>query len=123
MKLLDVITAAGGRVSGGDPYLWQCYGPNANFMEFRTNDGKGYSHCVYDTKTYDVYFVYVEIPETEKCWQWNNPSHFQEYLRESELRKVDPYEAWDEVKWMPIETEDGILNMLKAIGEGEEINV
>jgi len=116
MKLLDIIQAAGARISGGDPYLWECYGPNANFLEFRTAQGQGYCHCVFDTKTYDVYYVYVEIPGKNQCWQWNNPSYIEAYLDECERRKVDPYEAYDDVKWTPILATKELLDKVEDIG-------
>ena len=40
MKLIDVILAAEGRVSGGSEYCWNCWGYNARFMEFADVDGQ-----------------------------------------------------------------------------------
>jgi hypothetical protein len=116
MKLLEIIQAADARISGCDPYMWRCYGTNANFLEFRTVKGEGYCHCVFDTKTYEVYYVYVEIPNTNDCWQWNNPNHFDAYLKECEDRNVGPYDAWDDVKWKPMLSSKEALERITSIG-------
>jgi hypothetical protein len=125
MKLLDVITAAGGRVSGGDPYLWNCYGDDAQFMEFRDVDGQGYSHCIFDTKTYRVYEVYAEVPlgtneagAPPQIFRWINPLFLQEYLDECKIRNEDPNIAYDDVKHNDIPSEQIILEYVKDIGEG-----
>jgi hypothetical protein len=125
MKLLDVITASGGRVSGGDPYLWSCYGDNAQFMEFRDTTGNGYSHCIFDTKTYDVYEIYVEVPLTtneaeapSQCFRWINPQVLQAYLDTCKVRNVDPNIAYDDIRHNEISSEELILEYIKDIGEG-----
>jgi len=118
MKLIDVIDAAGGRCSGGDPYMWHCYGEHANYMEFRTVAGQGYSHCIYDTKTYMVYEVHAEIPEKDQAFRWLNPKTKDAYLQEATQRKVNPNEAWDEVEYINIDEYDEMLNLLTEIGEG-----
>jgi len=124
MKLLDVIMAAGGRCSGGDPYQWSCYGTDANYMEFRDVDGQGCSHCIYDTKTYEVYEVYCEVPLTsneaespEQVFQWVNPLFAKAYLQECQLRNVDPDIAWEDVRYTHVTEEELILTFVKDIGD------
>ena len=125
MKLLDVITAAGGRVSGGDPYLWKCFGDNSQFMEFRDVDGMGYSHCVFDTKTYEVYEIYAEVPlgtneagSAPQCFHWINPNFLSAYLKECKKMGVDPYVAYDDVKYIEVTSTPQMLEYVKDIGEG-----
>lgn len=119
MKLLDVIQACHGRVSGGDPYLWDCYGPNAQYMEFRDANGQGYAHCIFDTTTYNVYEIHTEIPGQDIAYRWINPSHEHAMLDESKSRGIDVTLAWDEVKYINIGSsdEDRILDHLRDIGD------
>ena len=124
MKLLDMITAAGGRVSGGDPFQWQCFGDNAQYMEFRDADGNGYSHCIFDTKTYEVYQIHVEVPlvsneagSPEQVFHWISDSVKQAYYQECESRDCDPNIAWDEVTYTHVDSEELILQYVKDIGE------
>jgi|CryBogDrversion2_5_1035270.scaffolds.fasta_scaffold20306_3 hypothetical protein len=124
MKLLEVITAAGGRVSGGDPYLWHCFGENAQFMEFRDVDGNGYAHCVFDTKTYEVYEVYCEVPLTSneadapaQPFHWMEQTKVMAYLDECKRMGIDPNEAYDDVKYIIVNDTSTILQYVKDIGE------
>jgi hypothetical protein len=124
MKLLEVITAAGGRVSGGDSYLWKCFGDNAQFMEFCDVDGHGYSHCIFDTKTYEVYQIHIEVPlvsneadSPEQTFLWTADSNKKAYYTECEKHNVDPNSAWDDVNYTHVDTEELILSYVKDIGE------
>jgi hypothetical protein len=117
MKLLDVITACHGRVSGGDPYLWECYGPNAHYMEFRDADGMGYAHCIYDTANYTVYQIHCEIPGQDQCWQWFSPEFEDAYFEECIKRGVDPRIAWDDHEYEETLHDDSqILRYLSDVG-------
>lgn len=118
MKLLDVITAAGGRTSGGDPYQWHCFGENAQYLEFRDINGNGCSHCIFDTKNYTVYQIHVDIPEQDRAFQWTNPSYVLAYLEECKKLNVDPNEAWDNVKYSIVNDEQTILQYIENIGNG-----
>lgn len=124
MKLIDVITAAGGRVSGGDPHLWECFGPNAQYMEFRDFDGNGVSHCIFDTFTYEVYFVHCELPLVSneagvphQAFCWYEPSYRTAYMKECVEHEVDPNIAYDDVKYTEVFEEKTILKYLKDIGD------
>jgi hypothetical protein len=117
MKLSDVITAAGARVSGGDPFMWKCYGENANFIEFRDTDSQGYAHAVYDTENYVVYEIHIEVPGQDQAFRWLNPDFKQAYYAEAVVMRVDPNMAWDEVGYIHVDTEELILEYLKDIGE------
>jgi hypothetical protein len=124
MELMDVIKAAGARVSGGDPYLWRCYGRNSQFMEFRDTDQHGYAHCIYDTYTYEVYEVHVEVPLTtneaeapHNPFVWYNPKYRDSYIAECNEMGLDPTNAWDDVSYTEITDEELILQYVKDIGE------
>jgi len=117
MKLLDVVTAANGRVSGGDPYLWNSFGPNAQYMEFRDANGDGFAHCIYDTNNYEVYQVHLEIPDQDVALLWNNPKYVQQYLDECKDREMDPYIAWDAVKYQVVDYGDLMLKYLADAAE------
>jgi hypothetical protein len=118
MTLNDVINAAGARISGGDPYMWQCYGSNANYIEFRDTNGAGYAHAIYDTKNYIVYEIHIEVPNTEQCFRWLNPITKHAYYSEAEKRGIDPNNAWDEVGYTHVDTDELILEYLEDIGLG-----
>jgi hypothetical protein len=119
MKLLDVIKACHGRVAGGDPFLWKCYGDNAQFMEFKDADGQGYAHCIFDTNTFDVYEIHVEVPGYDQAFRWLNPATEHAFFAESRDREVDANEAWEGVKYVNIDGDnpERILDYLDDIGD------
>lgn len=119
MKLLDVITAAGARTSGGDPYQWNCFGDNAQYLEFRDINGKGYCHCIFDTKDYTVYQVHVDIPEQDRAFQWTNPEYITAFVDESKKLGHNPNEAWDDVMYNNIGDENTMLQYIEDIGNGD----
>lgn len=121
MKLLAVIQAADGRVSGGDPYLWECYGPNAHYMEFRDDQGQGYSHCVFDTKTYDVYEIHAEVPQKDIAYRWVHPKFLNKMVSEAKRRRVNPDLAWDEVVYNEVDDYFIMLQHVKNIGTTKEV--
>ena len=125
MKLLDVINAAGGRVCGGDKFLWDCFGEDAQYMEFQDVDLQGCSHCIFDTKTYEVYEIVAEVPlgtneagAPNQLFRWQNPKFLQAYLNECKDRNEPPNIAWDDVTFYDIPSEEIILQYVKDIGDG-----
>lgn len=117
MELLDVVTAARGRISGGDPYLWNCFGDNAQFLEFRDASGRGFAHCIYDTMTYDIYQVHLEVPQQDKALLWTSPKYLQQYLLECQQHNIDPYLAWDTVQYHVVDHGNLMLNYIKDAAE------
>lgn len=116
MKLIEVIQAAGGRISGGDPYLWRCYGDHAQYMEFRDVAGMGYAHCIFDTITYDVREVHLEVPGQGQAFRWIDPTYLEAFVSESGSRNCDPKIAWDDVTYTEVD-EATALSYVKDVGE------
>lgn len=116
MILMEVIQAAGGRVSGGDPYLWRCYGDHVQCMEFRDVAGSGYAHCIFNTNNYEVREIHVEVPGQDQAFRWIDPDYAQAYLDECEERNVSPNQAWDDVVYNDTD-EKTIITFLKDVGE------
>jgi hypothetical protein len=123
MKLLDVISAADARVSGGDPYLWSCYGSNAQFLEFRDSAGNGYSHVIFDRNTYECYEIHVEVPNEDIAMRWVNPLYRSTFYKECEKRGIDPSVAWDNVNYTHVDTEELILEYVRDLGNLNYENV
>lgn len=123
MKLLEVVITAGGRVSGGDPYLWECYGPDAQYMEFRDIKGDGYSHVIFDRNTYNCYEVHVEVPHEDVAMRWINEDYKTAFYNECKRRGVDFSTAWDNVNYIHVDTEELILEYVRDLGELKYENV
>jgi hypothetical protein len=115
MKLIDVITAAEGRVSGGDKFQWKCWGDNARFMEFADINGSEFCSVVFDTKTYDVYDIEIFIPDTDICFRWFNPAFIDSYINEAKVRNIDYMLAWDSIKFIPVNDAQVIIEYIKDV--------
>lgn len=115
MKLIDVITAAEGRVSGGDKFQWKCWGDNARFMEFADINGSEFCSVVFDTKTYDVYDIEIFIPDTDICFRWFNPAFIDRYINEAKVRNIDYMLAWDSIKFIPVNDAQVIIEYIKDV--------
>lgn len=114
MKLLDVIVAVEGRVSGGCEYMWNCWGPNARYMDFADVDGQEFCNCVFDTKTYDVYDIRIFVPGYDQCFIWFNPEFKDAHENESKMRDVDPLLAYDKVFFTEVD-KDTIMEYVKDV--------
>ena len=115
MKLIDVITAAEGRVSGGDKFQWKCWGDNARFMEFADINGSEFCSVVFDAKTYDVYDIEIFIPDTDICFRWFNPTFIDSYINEAKARNIDYMLAWDSIKFIPVNDAQVIIEYIKDV--------
>ena len=115
MKLAKVMKSAEQRVAGGSEYLWECFGPNARWMEFADNEDREFADAVYDTVNNRVYQINIHIPGgDDRCITWIDPEFEHAYVAEARRRKIEPYGAWDNVMYntVPGSEEDTILNFL-----------
>ena len=116
MTLMEVIKQCGARVSGGSEYLWDCYGPNARYMEFVDVAGSEYAHVIHDTKTHEVYEFALTVPGQDQAFVWRNSETASAYLAECRAKNVKPNQAWDDV-YYAVTDEDTIMQYAKDIGE------
>lgn len=115
MKLNKVMKAAEHRVAGGSEYMWKSFGPNARWMEFADQNDREFADCVYDTNTNRVYQINVYIPGVDdRCATWIDPEFEHAYVTESRDRKLEPFQAWDNVMYstIPGSEENMILDLL-----------
>ena len=115
MKLIDVILAAEGRVTGSEKYQWKCYGDNARYLDFVDVDGMDFCSVIFDTKTFNVYQIDLHVPGTDQCFKWLNPEFMSLLFNEARVRAIDPFQAWDEVRYTELTDLDTVIEYLKDI--------
>ena len=118
MHLSKVNEALSHRITGGSEYQWDCYGFDVRFLDYESD----YAHAtvVFDTTNQTVYEATVNSKdETVRPYRWLNPDTKQEYLNECKERNIDPVTAWDDVKWVDLETMEDFLDKASAIFNGE----
>jgi len=120
MKLKAINEALNHAISGGSEYQWACY-PDARYLDYETKFGN--ASVIFNTSTQEVYEASVEATVDEtRPYRWLNESHKQAMFDEAEARGVDRDNAWDDVHWTDLETEEDFLEKAKAILDGEEFD-
>ena len=121
MHLSKVNEALDHRITGGSEYGWSCYGPNARFLDYQT--AHAHASVVFDSLTQVVYSAEVnDNLDKYRPYRWVNPSSKQAMLDEATNRGINPNEAWDNVEWYDLETNEDWLEKARAIMRGESFD-
>jgi hypothetical protein len=125
MKLSQINEAMSHRITGGSEYQWQCF-PDARFLDYESD----YAHVTILCSTVDQTVYQADASLKREAWpnddrydkpyRWTNPMFKDDYLKEAKKRKVDPNQAWDDVKWIDLETDEDFLEKAKAMFNGQE---
>ena len=111
------------RITEGSDYGWDCYGPNAySLSSWNGVHGKGgYSFSiVFSTKTQKVYEVEVCDYTNNRAYRMINPDYLKKFKKEITYRGVDALRAWDDVKYIDLETVDDFIQKSLAIKAGDQ---
>lgn len=114
MNLKDLLEVVNYQYESGGKYQWNCYGDDAYFIDFKTVSGKAIGGAVVDTAG-EIYEAHVEVPNEPLCYRIVSPDYFPDYVAEAKSRNVDPYQAWDDVRYTNLETEEDFLEKFDAI--------
>ena len=120
MHLSKVNEALDHKIVGGSEYQWSCW-DNARWLDYESD----YAHAsvVFNSKTQEIYTAEINDKLNEvKPYRWLNPDYKQLMLDESKERGVNPNQAWDDVNWYDLETQEDWLNKARAIMRGEEFD-
>lgn len=121
MQIKDVNESLEHRITGGSEYGWQCYGYNARFLDYESSYATG--SCIFDTVDQSVYEVHVEFKDSEqRPYRWLNPLSKHLMYEEAQYRSIDADQAWDDVKWIDLETPEDFLEKASAIFKGENFD-
>ena len=99
MELVDY------KITEGDSYGWQCYGPNAYTLDsWNGVHGKGgYSFSiVFSTKTQKVYEVSMCDYTNDRAYRMIVENKKEKHRKEAEDRTVNLNEAWDSVDYVDL---------------------
>lgn len=120
ITLKDFFETTNYRISEGSDYGWECYGPNAYRLDAWNGDQNGHSHSiVFDTKTQEVYEVTTYDYRNNNAYRLINPEFAKKHNKEAKRRMVNDKEAWDNVDYVDLETEEDYLEKARAIEAGE----
>jgi hypothetical protein len=124
MKLAQINEAMSHQITGGSEYQWECF-PDARFLDYESEHA--HVSILYSTVDQIVYQadasikreVWPDDKRFDKPYRWTNPIFKDAYINESKERNIDPDQAWDDVKWIELETDEDFLEKAKAMFEGD----
>jgi hypothetical protein len=124
MKLAQINEAMNHQITGGSEYQWQCF-PDARFLDYESEHA--HVSILYSTVDQIVYQadasikreVWPDDKRFDKPYRWTNPIFKDAYINEAKERGVDPDQAWDDTKWIELETDEDFLEKAKAMFEGD----
>ena len=122
MELSQVNNLFQHKITDGSEYLWNCYGDNIRTIDYTSKHACGY--VVFDTETHEVFEVSVSPVAgawdiEPKPYRYINPEYRMSYETEAEDRHVDPNVAWDDVKWVDLETEEDFAEKASKMFVGQ----
>ena len=125
MHLSQINELTNHRITEGSEYGWNCY-PNARFLNYESEFA--YVSVLYSTETQEIYEADVSIKTVNwfdedkdmRPYRWLNPEFKDAMIAEAKSRKVKWKKAWDDVKWIDLESADDFLEKALAIFNGDD---
>ena len=107
------------RITEGSDYGWQCYGHDAYMLDSWNGEQDGHSlTIIFDTKTQEVYEVQAHDYVNQRAYRLINTDYAKKNKKEAKKRNVSRKEAWDDVDYVDLETEEDFLEKAQAIVDG-----
>ena len=108
------------RVTEGSDYQWHCFGYNAYTLDSRGGEYDGVSSSIiFDTDNQTVYQVEVHDYANLRSYRYINPNYVDAYKAEVKDRGIVD-EAYEEVKFIELETATDFLEKCRAIMNYED---
>ena len=121
ITLKEWIEVVGYRITEGSDYGWNCYGAHSYQLDSWNGEQNGYSfNIVFDTATQVVYEANAHDYANNRAYRLRNPAFVEAHDREAKERDCTINEAWEDVNYINLETEDDWLSKAEAIIAGEE---
>lgn len=111
------LQTVGHRVSGGSEYQWQCFGPEARYLDSEFPNRYSAS-IVFDTQTQVVYEATVCDYSANRAYRWLNPD-FKSEFEDEVLTRGCRDQAWDTVGYTDLDVTEDWLTKARAIVIGE----
>jgi hypothetical protein len=121
ITLKEWMEVVGYRITEGSDFQWGCFGQNAYSLDSWNGEIDGHSFTIiFDTKTQEVYEVQAHDYVHERAYRMINPAYADRYRNESKNRSALENQAWDDVEYIDLETDDDWIQKAIAIEAGED---
>lgn len=111
------------RITDGSTYMWNCYGTDSHALESwngHYGDGGFSFGIVYDTYTQTVYEVTACDYGRNRAYRIINPDYKPAHDAEAKTKSVSLYQAWDDVDYIDLNSDEDFLSKARAIQAGED---
>ena len=123
ITLEDFVKAIGYKITGGSDYCWDCFGPNARYLDSADKEGYGgaYSiNAVFDSVDQTVFVVEAWDYVNHREYRWINPDYRKALKKEFKKKEIDFKESLDGNRYIDLEVAEDMLEKISAIVAGEE---
>jgi len=121
ITLKDFMETVNYRITEGSDFCWNCFGPNAYRLDSWDGDHDGHTLSItFDTQDQTVYLVEAFDYSKDRAYRFVNPEYKSKHDDEADERDVNNKEAWDDVEFVDLETEEDFLEKARAIISGED---
>ena len=121
ITLKDFMQTVDYKITEGSDFCWDCYGSNAYNLSYWNQDHNGHGlGIIFDTRTHKVYEVQAHDYKHNRAYRLINPDYQAEYDKEAVIRGVQANEAWDEVNYIDLETDEDFLDKAQSIISGKD---
>ncbi len=108
------------RITEGSEYQWECYGPWAYCLDSWDGNQDGHSFTViFDTRNQTVYELQAHDYQRTRAYRWVNPEFRSDREEECVDRGSSLDEAWDDLKYVDLETTEDFFTKMSAIYSNE----
>lgn len=122
IHLKEFIEAINYKITGGCEYGWDCFGPNARYLDSDdTDDSNSTYHigAVFDSVTQTVYQIEAWDYLTNREYRWTNPEYRFGYEDEAANREVLADESMEGRTYIDLDVIDDIMEKISKIVAGE----
>lgn len=119
ITLKEYLEAIDYKITEGSDYGWDCYGPNARYLDSYKDDRYSIS-AIFDSQNQFVYAVELWDYVNHREYRWQHPNYKEEYLAESKERGIDPTESLDDSKFVDLDVKEDILEKIAKVVAGED---
>jgi hypothetical protein len=119
----DFAEAIEHKITGGSEYGWDCFGPNARYLDCDDSEGcdGAYSiNAVFDSRTQQVYIVEVWDYANDREYRWIDKAYVKDHMKACAKHNVDLYESMDGRNYIDLDVEEDILEKANALVNGVE---
>ena len=123
ITLREYLEAIDFKITGGSDYCWECFGPNARYLDSDDKEGYGGKYhvgAVFDSANQTVYQVEVWDYENDREYRWTHPEYAKAHRKNAKKMDVDHRESADGRNYIDLEVPEDILDKIAKIIAGEE---